>query len=96
MFQTTGLASKTWIPSFAFSGRKLKPATVTQCGEGSASRGQSPDPSASRFSRIQERLEVTLCITDGAPALLQWLTIVMVIVFVLFSWMGIEVILVFW
>ena len=60
-----------WHPSFdrAFSGRKLKPATVTQCGEGSASRGQRPDPSASRLSRIQGRLEVTLCITDGAPAL---------------------------
>ena len=70
-----------------FSDTRLKPATVTQCGEGSASRGQSPDPSASRFSRIQARLEVTLCITDGAPALFSWLMIGMILVHALFSWM---------
>ena len=59
---------------------------MTQCGNGSASRGQSPDPSASRFSRIQGRLEVTLCITDGAPALFSWLVYGMVLVYAMYKW----------
>ena len=77
---------KYWLGLQVLAEKKLKPATVTQCLEGSASRGQSPEPSASRVSRIQARLEVTLCITEGAPALFSWLVYGMVLVYAMYKW----------